>query len=82
MYFSININTKNISYKKNFCRHQKKKRLNKKHTQSSFIVLFSVFILYNIVYNLKLNFKLKKDPKMRTFKTWKKFRNLEKKLKK
>ena len=33
---------------------------------------FNVFILFNIVSNLKLNFKLKMDPKMCTFK------NLEK----
>ena len=30
--------------------------------------LFNVFILFNIVFNHKLNFKLKIDPKMRTFK--------------
>ena len=41
--------------------------------------LFNAFILFNIVFNLKLNFKLKIDPKMCTFKnlekiwkTWKK----------
>ena len=42
--------------------------------------LFNVFILFNTVFYLKLNFKLKIDPKMNTFKnleeilkTWKIF---------
>ena len=41
---------------------------------------FNIFILFYIGFNLQLNFKLKIDPKMRTFKnleeirkTWKKF---------
>ena len=42
--------------------------------------LFNVFILFNTVFNLKLKFKLKKDPKMCTFKTWKKFGKPEKKI--
>ena len=30
--------------------------------------MFNVFKVFNMVFNLKLNFKLKIDPKMRTFK--------------
>ena len=44
--------------------------------------LFSVFILFNIVYNLKLNFKIKIDSKMRTFKNLEEIWNTWKKIEK
>jgi len=44
--------------------------------------LFNVFLLFNTVSHLKLNFKLKKDPKMCTFKNlkeiWKPGKKFEK----
>ena len=46
--------------------------------------LFNAFILFNTVSYFKFNFKLEKDPKMRSFKnleeickTWKKFQKKE-----
>ena len=66
---------KNYHVDKTFCHHQKIFFL-----QNAYKValqrLFNNFILFNISFNLKFSFKLKIDPKMRTFKNmeeiWKK----------
>ena len=50
-----------------FCHHQKIHFL-KNTFKVALQYLFNVFILFNIVFNLKLNFILKIDQKMRTFK--------------
>ena len=49
-----------------FCHHQNFFFLNTFKVALKF--LYNVFILFNVVFNLKLNYKLKTDPKMRTFK--------------
>ena len=43
--------------------------------------LFNDFKLFNSFFNLKLNFKLRVDPKMHTFKSCKFLENLEKNCK-
>ena len=61
-----------------FCHHQKFFSL--KTFEVALQCLFNVFILFNTVFYFKLNFKLKIDPKMCTFKNleeilknWRKF---------
>ena len=52
---------------KNFCHHQKNVFL-KNTFNVALQYLLNVFLLFNMIFQLKLNFKLKLDPKKRTFK--------------
>ena len=60
--------TQKIYYEDNIFCHPQNFFFLKKILNVALQYLFNAFILFIIVFNLKLNFKLKIDPKMRTFK--------------